>query len=247
MTVQTPEEMAGLRRIGRIVALTLQEMQRAVRPGLTTQALDQVGADFFALHGARSAPVLTYRFPGATCISLNDEAAHGIPGPRVIQPGDVVKIDVSAEAGGYFADAALTVLVPPVAPRNQALYDCARAAFAAAAQAARAGAPLNQIGRAAEGVARRQKYSVIAGLPGHGLGRALHEEPSVPMVFVRRAKRLLTDGLVITVEPHVAAGHGALAQGDDGWTLLTRDGSTVAAYEHTLVVTHGEPVVITAV
>ncbi len=247
MTVDNPEDLAGLRRVGRIVGLTLQEMQRAARPGMTTEELDRVGADFFALHGARSAPILTYRFPGATCISVNDEAAHGIPGGRIIRPGDVVKLDVSAEAGGYFADAALTVLVPPVEPRSQALYACARAAFAAAAQAARAGAPLNAIGKAAEGVARKQRFSVISGLPGHGLGRGLHEEPSVPMVFVRREKRPLTDGLVITIEPHVAAGRGALTRGDDGWTLRTYDGSTVAAYEHTLVITRDEPVVVTAI
>ena len=247
MTVDTPKDLEGLRRIGRIVGLTLQEMQRAVRPGLTTRDLDRVGAGFFALHGARSAPILTYDYPGATCISVNHEAAHGIPDGRVIQPGDIVKIDVSAEAGGYFADAAITVLVPPVAPLSQALYDCARAAYAAAAQAARAGAPLNAIGKAAAGVARQHRFSVISGLPGHGLGRALHEEPSVPMVFVRRAKKPLAEGLVITIEPHVAAGRGALEQEDDGWTLVTRDGSPVAAYEHTLVITQGEPVVVTAV
>jgi methionyl aminopeptidase len=247
MTADTPADLAGLKRIGRIVGLTLQEMQRAIQPGMTTLELDRVAADFFALHGARSAPILTYNFPGTTCISVNDQAAHGIPGERVIRPGDVVKIDVSAEAGGYFADAALTVLVPPVDPRHQRLYDCARAAFTAASQAARAGAPLNAIGKAAESVARHQRFSVISGLPGHGLGRGLHEEPSVPMVFVRREKKPLAEGMVLTIEPHVAAGRGAIVQGDDGWTLSTRDGSTVAAYEHTLVITKDAPVLTTAV
>lgn len=248
MTVESPQDIAGLTRAGRIVGQTLQAMQQAVRPGMTTRELDELAAAEFARHKARSAPYLTYRFPGATCISVNNEAAHGVPGDRVIQPGDVVKLDVSAEHGGYFADAALTVLVPPVAPRHQALYDCARAAFDAAFAAARAGSPLNRVGRAAEAVARRQQSTVIADLPGHGIGHRLHEAPSVPMAFDRRAVSRLTEGLVITIEPHVAAGRrGDIFQAADGWTLLTRDGSYVAEYEHTVIITEGEPIAVTAV
>ena len=113
MCIETAQDMHGLLRIGRIVALTLQEMEAHLRPGMTTKQLDLIGAKVLRQHQARSAPILTYKFPGTTCISINEEAAHGIPGKRIIQPGDVVKIDVSAARNGYFADAAITVLVPP--------------------------------------------------------------------------------------------------------------------------------------
>jgi methionyl aminopeptidase len=247
MTVETLEQMAGLRHAGRVVARVLRAMAQAVRPGVTTLEIDQVGAAVMAEHGARSAPILTYQFPGANCISVNDQAAHGVPGARVIRPGDLVKLDVSAECEGYFADAAITVLVPPVAARSQALYDCARAAFQAGLAAAQAGAPVKRIGQAAEATARERKFRVIAELPGHGIGRALHEAPSVPMVRAgdRRANRPLTEGLVLTIEPHVSAGSSRLVVGDDGWTLSTRDGSPVAAYEHTVVIAGERPVIVT--
>ncbi len=181
-----------------------------------------------------------------TCISLNDEAAHGIPGKRVVQPGDLVKLDVSAECQGYFADAALTVAVPPVGPRQRRLYEGARAAFEAALGAVRIDRPISDIGRAADRAARRHGFRVIRELPGHGLGRALHEAPQVPMVFDAGARTRLTDGLVITVEPHVAIGSARLYQEEDGWTLTTRDGGWVVAFEHTVVVTKDKPILVTA-
>lgn len=246
MTIESPHDIAGLLQIGKIVGSTLRALEQQIQPGMTTKELDDIAGRLLAAERARSAPIMTYAFPGQICISVNSEAAHGIPGPRVIRPGDIVKIDVSAERDGYFADAALTALVPPVAPRSQRLYDAARRAFDAALAAARAGEPISAIGRAAEGVARQHGASVIQDLPGHGVGRALHEPPSIPMSLARSARAPLTDGLVITIEPHVAAGQGRLRLGADGWTLSTRDGSHVAAYEHTIIVTHGQPIIITA-
>ncbi len=246
MCVETAQDMHGLLHIGQIVALTLQEMEAHLRPGMTTKPLDLIGAKVLRQHHARSAPILTYKFPGTTCISINEEAAHGIPGRRVIQPGDVVKIDVSAALNGYFADAAITVLVPPVRAEHQRLYACAQAAFTAAAAVARANTSVNEVGRAAEQTTRRCGYSVIHELPGHGVGRALHEWPTVPTVYRRMARERLPEGQVITIEPHIALGAGGMVTAPDTWTLRTQDGSVAAAYEHTVIVTKDQPILVTA-
>ncbi|HWM93411.1 MAG TPA: M24 family metallopeptidase, partial [Thermoanaerobaculia bacterium] len=139
MTISSKADLAGMTQVGRLVGLTLKEMQGAVRPGMTTAELDAVAAAFLRRRGARSAPQLTYDFPGFTCISVNEEIVHGVPGPRRLAPGDVVKMDVTAELGGFIADAAVTVVLPPVAPRARKLRRCVQAAFEKALGAARAG------------------------------------------------------------------------------------------------------------
>ncbi len=248
MCVESEQDLRGLLEIGKIVGLTFRTMQERLRPGMTTKQLDMIGWKVLQQHGAQPAPFLTYRFPGVTCISVNDEAAHGIPGKRVIRAGDLVKIDVSAELEGYFADAALTVPVPPVAPAHQRLCDCAKAALDAAIAVAQANTRLHEIGRAAETTTRQQGFSIIRGLPGHGVGHALHEAPShVPMFFDYRARLRLPEGLVITIEPHISAGSGGIRTDPDGWTLKTRDGSFAAAFEHTVIITKGRPILVTAV
>ncbi|MCC6455811.1 MAG: type I methionyl aminopeptidase [Caldilineaceae bacterium] len=246
MTVESLQDIAGLRHIGRIVAQSLQTLEAAVRPGMSTAELDAQAGELLKATGARSAPYVTYRFPGNSCISINDEATHGIPGGRIIRPGDLVKIDLSASAGGYFADAAVTVAVPPVAERGRKLTDCARAALDAACAVAVAGKPITQIGRAIQRIAQQQGFTVIPSLAAHGIGRALHEEPSVPMHFDPRDKRLLVEGQVITIEPHITTGKGRIYQAKDGWTLRTRDKGYVAQFEHTLVITKGRPLVLTS-
>ena len=245
MTVESLRDMAGLRHIGRIVAKSLQTLETAVKPGVSTAELDALAGDLLKAAGATSAPYLTYRFPGNICASINDEATHGIPGGRVVQMGDLVKIDLSAEAGGYFADAAITVAVPPVGTRERRLTDCARAALDAACAVAVAGKPMSQIGRAIQRVAQAEGFSVIPALGAHGIGRALHEEPDVPMHFDPRDHRLLKEGQVITIEPHITTGKGRIYQAKDGWTLRTRDKGVVAQFEHTVVITKGRPLVLT--
>src|SRR5512142_709812 len=146
MTIDSADDLARLQRIGRVVALTLKEMREAVHVGVTTAELDAVGANVFERYGARSAPQLVYNFPGATCISINNEAAHGIPGKRAVKAGDLVNLDVSAELDGYFADAAVTVEVPPVDTRRHNLVHCAQRALQLAIAASRAGLPINAIG-----------------------------------------------------------------------------------------------------
>lgn len=247
MSIESQNDLVNLMRIGRIVGLTLQHMRELVRVGMTTAELDALGAAFLKQHGARSAPQLTYDFPGATCISINDEAAHGIPGARVIQPGDLVNIDVSAELDGYYADTGATVPMPPVAPLQQKLCNTAQSALKQGLAAAQAGRPIYEIGRAMENEARRGGFAVIRDLPGHGVGRGLHEPPSVPAFYTRQASQRLTDGLVITIEPFLSTRANRIVQADDGWTLRTPDGSLTAQYEHTVVITKGRPVLVTAV
>lgn len=245
MSIDNPEDWEGLRAIGRVVRQVLDEMRAAVRPGVTTAELDAVAARVLARHGARHAPRRDYDFPGDSCISVNDEAVHGIPGPRVVRAGDLVKLDVVAEMNGYYADAAITVAVPPVSDESQRLVACARLAFEKAAEVARVGNCVSDIGRAVEAEVKRHGFRVLRELAGHGIGRKIHEPPSVPNHYDWRARQPLTDGLVITIEPIIAARSGRVVEDADGWTLRTADGSLAAHYEHTLVVTPGGPVVLT--
>lgn len=246
MSVDTPEDLAGLRRAGRAVSATLREVARRVRPGVTTAELDALAAQVLARHGARSAPALVYGFPGAICISVDDEAVHGIPGPRRLRAGQLVKLDVTAELDGFFADAAISVPVGRVHPRVARLAAGAQAALRRGLHAARAGAPANAIGRAVQDEAERRGCAVLGELTGHGIGRTIHEEPTVPNVYVPGLDAPLREGTVITIEPILGLGSGAVRTGDDGWTILTADGTPSAHAEHTLVVSAGEPIVLTA-
>ena len=218
MSINEPEELAGMRAAGRVVRLMLEAMKSEVRPGITTAELDEVGASVMRQHGAQSAPALVYGFPGVSCISLNEEAVHGIPGNRALQPGDLVKLDVTIEKDGFMADAAVTVPVGEVTEERQNLMACAERAFAKAMLVARAGFRVWEIGRAVEREVRRSGFSVIRELAGHGIGRTIHEEPRVPNFPDAQANQVLTEGLVITVEPIIAAGSGRSVRraGSDG-------------------------------
>ena len=246
MSIENEKDWEGLRAIGQVVREVLAQMRKAVRPGVTTAELDAVATRVLAARGARHAPRLDYDFPGDSCISVNDEAVHGIPGARVIRAGDLVKLDVVAELNGYYADAAITVPVPPVTDERRRLVACVRSAFGKAMEVARVGNVVSDIGRAVEAEVKRHGFTVMRDLAGHGIGRRIHEPPSVPNHFDWRARQPLTEGLVITVEPIVAARSGRVVEDADGWTLRTADGSLAAHYEHTLVVTHGKPVLLTA-
>ncbi|HEX3354586.1 MAG: type I methionyl aminopeptidase [Terriglobales bacterium] len=246
MSINDPEELAGMRAAGAIVRQMLEAMKRAVRPGVTTAQLDQVGAEVMRRHGAQSAPQLVYKFPGVNCISLNDEAVHGIPGERTVQDGDLVKLDVTIEKDGFMADAAETVASGKISEEKQRLMACAERAFTKAMLVARAGFRVSEIGRVVEREVRRSGFSVIRDLGGHGIGRTIHEEPRVPNYADPEASQILTEGLVITVEPIIAAGSGRATVAKDGWTVRTADRRASAHYEHTLVITRGEPILLTA-
>lgn len=221
-------------------------MKRSVRPGVTTAELDAIGAEVMADNDARSAPASVYKFPGASCISLNEEAVHGVPSNRVLRAGDLLKLDVTIEKNGYMADAAETIAVGEVSPEAQRLMACARRAFEKAMLVARAGFRVSEIGRAVEREVRRDGFSVIRELGGHGIGRTIHEQPRVPNYPDPQARQVLTEGLVIAVEPIIAAGSGRAILAEDGWTMKTADRRPAAHHEHTIVVTKGAPILLTA-
>src|ERR1700724_57061 len=246
MSINELEEMVGMRAAAAVVRCMLAAMKNEVRPGITTAELDEVGAGVMRQQGAQSAPALVYQFPGVSCISLNDEAVHGIPGERALQQGDLVKLDVTIEKDGFMADAAVTVPVGEVTEERQRLIDCAERAFAKAMLVARAGFRVLEIGRVIEREVRRSGFSVIRDLGGHGIGRTIHEEPRVPNYADPAANQILSEGLVITVEPIIAAGSGRAVVAKDGWTVRTADRRPSAHYEHTLVITRREPILLTA-
>ncbi len=246
MSIHGPGELAGMRAAGAVVRRTLDAMKQAVRPGITTAQLDEIGANVMHRHGAQSAPALVYKFPGVNCISVNEEVVHGVPGERKITEGDLVKLDVTIEKNGFIADAAITVPVGAVSEERQRLIACAERAFEKAMLVARAGFRVCEIGRVVEREVCRSGFSVIRDLGGHGIGRTIHEEPRVPNYPDPEAHQILTEGLVITVEPIVAAGSGRAVVARDGWTVRTADRRTSAHYEHTLVITKGEPILLTA-
>jgi methionyl aminopeptidase len=247
MTVENDQDVAGLKAAGSVVSGVLARMLSAVEPGMTTRELDELGARWLREHGARSAPQLTYDFPGATCISINEEAAHGVPGERRIRPGDVVNVDVSAELGGYFADTGGTTVVPPVSPLKKRLCHATARALRSAMREVRAGNRLNGIGRAVQDVARRYRFRIIRNLAGHGVGRSLHEEPgSILGYFDPTDRRVLREGMVIAVEPFLSTKATAVEEAADGWTLVGPPGNFSAQFEHTMIVTRGMPIVVTA-
>lgn len=246
MSINTPEELERLRAAGAIARRMLEAMKQRVRPGVTTAELDEAGATVMREHGARSAPAMVYGFPGTNCISLNEEAVHGIPGQRALRDGDLVKLDVTIEKDGFMADAAETVAVGDVPDQSRRLLECAERAFAKAMLVARAGFRVWEIGRVIEREVRRSGFSVIRELGGHGIGRTIHEEPRVPNYADPEASQILSEGLVITVEPIIAAGSGRSVLAKDGWTVCTADRKPSAHYEHTIVITRREPILLTA-
>lgn len=248
MTIEDARDLELLTRIGQICGLAVKHMLERVEPGMTTKQLDAIGAEFLKKHNARSAPILAYNYPGYTCISLNDVAAHGIPSDEVvIQAGDMINVDVSAELEGYWADTGASMPVPPVNADYERLCTWTRKALDDALSAARAGQPVNVIGRTVEQVAAEGGYSVIRQLTGHGIGRHIHEKPSVPNFYNPQYAEMLTEGLVITVEPFLSLGVGRVFTDTDGWTLRATDGSIAAQFEHTVVITDGEPIRVTQV
>ena len=246
MSIECPEHFEGLAKVGRVVAATLREMAGFVRAGVTTADVDCVGKLVLEKYGATSAPRLFYGFPGVNLISVNDEIVHGISGDRVLEKGDIVSLDVTAELNGYIADAAITIPIPPCYPKADRLCRCARTAFEKAVAVARAGRPINCIGRAVEREVTRQGFRVVSGLTGHGVGRFIHEDPIVANTYNPLDLTPLTNGLVITIEPLIAESPVRAVEDSDGWTMKTSNGSLSAHYEHTVVITDGRPVLLTA-
>ena len=245
MTIGHASELEGLRRAGALVSSVLASMREAAVAGIRTRELDALGAELMRKAGARSAPQLTYGFPGATCISVNAVVAHGIPGDTVLRNGDLVNIDVSAELDGFFGDTGASFVVGTASASQQRLLDAAREARDSAVAQLRAGGRLNGIGKTVETVAARRGFRVIRNLGSHGVGRALHEAPEhIPGHYVARDNRVLHEGMVITVEPFLATHCNQVEEVGDGWSLACRKGFG-AQFEHTVVVTRDAPIVLT--
>jgi methionyl aminopeptidase len=248
MTIGSEDELEKLKAAGRLVARTLKAMGEALEPGITTRELDDLARRLLEAEGARPAPELTYGFPGATCISIGPDVAHGIPDDRKVQAGDLINIDVSAELDGFFGDTGASFAVPPVRPRVERLCRDGRRALWSGIRAVRAGGDLNEPGRQIEVFARRNGYSLVRNLASHGVGGALHEEPKEIATWREPSdRRRITEGLVFTLEPFLSLGADWVEETGDGWTLRPLGGEPTVQYEHTLVATRRGPVVVTLV
>lgn len=248
MSITSQAELAGLQRISQAVGTTLREMRAYARPGMSTQELDEYGGRLLTELGAKSAPKLTYGFPGWTCISVNNEVAHGLPSPsRLLQEGDLGNIDVSGELGGYWADNGGSFVLGADVHRHQPLVDASRHILRTALSQIRGGVRIAEIGRLIEGEARKSGYKVIKNLVGHGVGHSLHEEPKeIPCYYDRHNLKRFRKNSVVAVETFISTRATFAYPASDGWTLVTKDGSFVAQHEHTIVITDGQPLILTA-
>lgn len=246
MIVKTEEEIQALKEIGKIVASIRDELVKKTEPGITTKELDDYAGELFEKYGAISGPKGEYDFPGFTCISVGNEVAHGIPGKRTIQEGDLVNIDVSGSKNGYFADTGISFVV---GNGEQVLFDICKVvkmAFDNGLKKFRAGSKLNGIGKTVHQTAKQNGFTVIKNLTGHGVGRSLHESPEhILNYFDPWDNDLLKEGMVIAFEPFVSTKAEEVIQLNDGWTYATADRSFVAQIEHTIIVTKTEPIIIT--
>lgn len=246
MVVESEQDIKYLKAIGHVCAMALQEMMKEARPGMTTGELDAIGNEFLKKEGATSAPQAMYQFPGATCISISPIIAHGIPDDHVFKEGELVNIDVSAEMDGYFGDTGASMTIGKQIPEYERMFEATKSALTKALQVAKAGQPLNIIGKTIQEEALRNGFNVITDLTGHGIGRKLHEQPSEVFNFYNpRDRRMLTEGLVLAVEPFLTTGKGRVVEKKDGWSLQTIDKTIAAQFEHTIIITKDEPIILT--
>lgn len=246
MTVSNEDDLTKLQEIGRIVANALEAMAAALEPGMTTAELDAVGRRYLENAGARSGPELVYDFPGATCISVNEEIAHGIPGSRRIDAGDLVNIDISAEKDGVFADTGASFAVPPITNATKRLCRDGRRALWIGLRQVGANRPMGGIGEAIGKFAQKNGYTLVRNLASHGIGHSLHEEPKEIATWPDRSeRRIMNEGLVFTVEPFLSLGAEWAQDGDDPWTLFSEPRALTVQYEHTVVATRNGPLVVT--
>ncbi|MEO8408374.1 MAG: type I methionyl aminopeptidase [Oxalobacteraceae bacterium] len=246
MIVDSEEDIKHLKTIGHICAMTLKEMMNHAKPGITTGELDNIGKEFLEKEGAHSAPQAMYQFPGATCISISPVIAHGIPGDHILREGELINIDVSAELDGYFADTGGSMVVAKNVPQYEKMLAATKSALAKAVQVARAGQPLNLIGKTIQDEAKRNGFGVIYDLTGHGIGHKLHEQPAEIYNYHKHDdRRILNEGVVLAIEPFLTTGKGHVLEERDGWSLRTIDRTIAAQFEHTIIVTKDEPIILT--
>jgi len=248
MSITSADELSGMQQISNAVAETLKKMREHAAPGMTTKELDDFGGELLSSLGAKSAPKLTYDFPGWTCISVNNEVAHGIPSPnRILKDGDLINIDVSAELNGFWSDNGGSFILGNDTNGLQPLIDASKEILRKAIDQIRGGVKIAEIGRIIETEARKRGYKVIKNLAGHGVGRSLHEEPHDILNYPDRyVTSRFKKNSVVAIETFIATASTYAEQQEDGWTLLGNKGGYVAQHEHTIVVTDHKPVILTS-
>jgi methionyl aminopeptidase len=245
---KTPVELAKMRQAGRMVAAALQLLSDIAEPGLTTEQLDRAAGDYILKSGGTPAFKGYRGFPANICASINEEIVHGIPGPRKLREGDLLKLDIGVIWDGYYGDGAVTVPIGEVSEEARALMLLTREALNVGISAVRAGVRINEIAGRVQETAEARGYSVVRDYSGHGIGRALHEDPRVPNYVERRVLSrdpVLPEGAVIALEPMVNAGRPQTELLSNGWTVVTRDRKLSAHFEHTVAVGADGPVILT--
>ena len=234
-----------MREAGRVTAAALRHVGEAVRPGVSTRELDRIAEEYIRSQGAKPAFLGYHGFPGTLCTSVNEQVVHGIPGKRVLKEGDILSVDCGAVIDGYFGDSARTFPVGTVSQAAQSLMDATRSSLEAGISKMRANMRLYDIGAAVQQVAEAAGFSVVREYVGHGIGRDMHEEPQVPNFGQAGRGVQLKPGMVLAVEPMVNAGGYEVRGLDDGWTVVTADGSLSAHFEHTIAITEDGPDILT--
>lgn len=245
--IKSDDEIAIMRQAGSIVAETMQKLLAELRPGLVVKELDSMVRKEFARHGVIPTFLGYARppYPATVCVSVNEEIVHGIPLKRVLQDGDVVSIDLGCTYKGFVADHAITAIVGTPKPRMQELVDVTRESLGEGIKHLRAGNKLGEVSHAIGEYIEARGFGVVREYVGHGVGRAMHEEPSVPNFGPADKGPVLKKGMVLALEPMVTVGDWRTRQLDDHWTVVTADGSWAAHFEHTIAVTDGDPLILT--
>ena len=245
--LKSRRERELMRRAGHILADVVDALRAAVRPGVSTLELDEEVESFIRARGATPAFKGYRGFPATVCVSLNEEVVHGIPSAhRRLKEGDIVGLDLGCIVEGYYADRAFTLPVGDITPRVQALLDVTRRSLELAVEQCHAGRRLSDISHAVQRHVEGEGFAVVRAFVGHGIGRALHEDPQIPNFGDPGRGPVLRPGMVLAVEPMVTMGSWEVKILDDGWTAVTRDGSLAAHFEHTIAITEGDPEVLTS-
>jgi len=248
MSISTQAEMTGMQRAAEAVAYTLKAMTDYAAPGMSTKELDDFGYSILSGYGAKSAPLLTYGFPGCTCISVGNEFCHGIPSEkRILQSGDLINIDVSAELDGYWADNGGSFVLGTDTHQHQDLVDASRTILQKAISNIKGGVRIADIGNLIETESRKRGYKVIKNLGGHGIGRSLHEEPHDLLNYRdKHDQRRFRKNTVIAIETFISTTSTIADTLNDGWTMVGNKGGFMAQHEHTIVVTDNAPIILTS-
>ena len=246
ITLKSPHEIELMRRAGKITAAARALAGEMVRPGVTTREIDREVEKFIRKEGAVPSFLHYHGYPASICISINDEVIHGIPGERVLREGDIVSVDVGAYIGGFHGDCAATFACGKIAPEAQNLIDVTRQSFFEGIRFAKEGHRLQDVSAAIQTYVERHGYSVVREFVGHGIGTKLHESPEVPNYGQSGRGARLLRGMTLAIEPMVNAGSASIQQLSDGWTVKTLDGKYAAHYENTVLITDGEPEILTA-